>query len=85
MAADPALRRGDDSTATLDNWRTEGSCRLFARQVQRPPASGGETAASVSPRSRLRSLSQRSSSVDFVFSTENSTIELHQGDIVRAQ
>lgn len=85
MAADPALR-GDDSAATLDNRRTEASCRLFARQVQRPPASGGETAASVPPRSRLRSHSQRSSSVDFVFSIiENSTIELHQGDIARAQ
>lgn len=62
VAADPALHR-KDSAATLDNRRTEGSCRLFVRQVQRPPASGGETAAPVSPRSRLRSLSQRFSSV----------------------
>lgn len=61
-AADPALHR-KDSAATLDNGRTEGSRRPFVRQVQRPPASGGETAAPVSPRSRLRSLSQRFSSV----------------------
>lgn len=85
MVADQALR-GDNSTATLGNRRTQGSGRLFARQVQRPPASGGETTASVSPRSRLRSFSQRSSSEDFVFRmTKNSTIELHQGDIVRVQ
>lgn len=72
VAANPALHR-KDSAATLDNRRTEGSCRLILRQVQRPPARGGETAASVPPRSRLRSLSQRFSSVDFVFSAAENT------------
>lgn len=34
--------------------------------VQRPPAWDGETAASVSARSRLRSLAQRFSSVGYI-------------------
>lgn len=76
--ANAAALRATDSAATLDNRRTESSCR--------PPASGGGAAAPVSPRSRLRSCSQRSSAVDFSFSrAEISAIELHQGDTVRAQ
>lgn len=46
--------------------RTVASCFLFMCHDQRPPAGDGEATASLSTRSRLRSLAQRFSSLGYI-------------------